>query len=198
MGLRHWLSGIGLLRHPELVRDLGQHHLELLRIRQLRTQNPEAKISRRAIIAAEGIERISIGAKSSVCDGTVLTTGDASNGLGKIIIGERTWIGQYNNLRGGGGDIIIGDDCLISQFCSLVASNHGHAAGQVIRSQGAHQQKVGVKLGNDVWLGAGVVVLPGVTIGDGAIIGANAVVTADVPAQQIFAGVPAERIGERL
>ena len=45
--------------------------------------------------------------------------------------------------------------------------------------------------------GAGVTVMPGVSIGSGAVIGANAVVTRDVPEFEIYAGVPACKIGER-
>ena len=51
-----------------------------------------------------------------------------------------------------------------------------------------------MKIGNNVWLGAGAVVLHGVSIGDGAVIGANAVVVKDVPAGEIWGGVPARRI----
>jgi acetyltransferase-like isoleucine patch superfamily enzyme len=46
----------------------------------------------------------------------------------------------------------------------------------------------------DVWIGAGVVVLPGVTIGRGAIVGANSVVTKDVPPLHVVAGQPARTL----
>jgi galactoside O-acetyltransferase len=48
-----------------------------------------------------------------------------------------------------------------------------------------------VEVDDDVWLGAGAVVLPGVHIGRGAVVGAGAVVTRDVPPFSIVAGVPA-------
>jgi len=54
-----------------------------------------------------------------------------------------------------------------------------------------------VLIGNDVWLGARVVVTAGVTIGDGCIVGAGAIVTKDLPAESIAAGVPARVIGQR-
>lgn len=53
-------------------------------------------------------------------------------------------------------------------------------------------------IGNDVWLGANVVVKQGVKIGDGAVIGANAVITHDVPPYSIVVGVPAKIIKFRF
>jgi len=51
-----------------------------------------------------------------------------------------------------------------------------------------------IKIGNDSWLGTGVIVLPGITIGESSIIGAGSVVTKDVPSHSIYAGVPARFI----
>lgn len=53
-------------------------------------------------------------------------------------------------------------------------------------------------IGNDVWLGANVVVLRGVTIGDGCIVAANAVVTKDIPPYSIAGGIPARVIRPRV
>ena len=59
------------------------------------------------------------------------------------------------------------------------------------------QVKAPVVIEDDVWLGTHVVVLPGVTIGKGAIIGASSVVTKDIPAYEVWAGVPAKFIKRR-
>jgi len=55
-----------------------------------------------------------------------------------------------------------------------------------------------VIIGNDVWIGHGVIVLPGVTVGDGAVLAAGAVVTKDVPPYTIVGGVPAKVIRARF
>ena len=54
-----------------------------------------------------------------------------------------------------------------------------------------------VILEDDVWLGAGVIILSGVRVGRGAVVGAGAVVTKDVAANTVVAGVPARSIGHR-
>lgn len=56
----------------------------------------------------------------------------------------------------------------------------------------------GIAVGNDVWIGLEAVILLGVTIGDGAIIGARAVVKKDVPPYTIVGGVPAKMIRRRF
>ena len=48
-----------------------------------------------------------------------------------------------------------------------------------------------VRIGDDVWIGGNVTILPGVTIGDRAVIGAGSVVTEDIPADSVAVGVPA-------
>ena len=51
-----------------------------------------------------------------------------------------------------------------------------------------------IRIGDDVWIGAGAIILPGVTIGEGAVVGAGAVVTKDIPPFAIVVGNPAKII----
>jgi len=65
------------------------------------------------------------------------------------------------------------------------------------RSRDLPEARAGIKVGNDVWIGRGALVLPGVSIGDGAVIGAGSVVTKDVEPYPIVAGNPAKVIRKR-
>ena len=53
-----------------------------------------------------------------------------------------------------------------------------------------------VRIGNDVWIGGNVTILPGVTIGNNVVVAAGAVVTEDVPDNTLVGGVPARKIKE--
>jgi acetyltransferase-like isoleucine patch superfamily enzyme len=193
-----WLKGIALLRFPEVRRGLGRLRLKWLQVQTIRNDHPGIKIDDGVECIAYRPERFIVGEKVSICNGTVLAFGDNLNGFGRIEIGSHTWIGQYNNLRVcDGGNLLIGSHCLISQFCTLIGSNHSIYKGELIQSQGIDRTKLGIIIGDDVWLGAGVTVTPGVQICEGAVIGANAVVTRSVPAYEIWAGCPARKVGER-
>lgn len=193
----NWLRGIGLLRHPELVRDLGERRFHLQTIDCINRQFPGCKLDRDLRLVGYASERLKLAEGVTLAAGTVLAFGDDHNGFGNISIGKGTWVGQYNNLRAGGGDITIGQGCLVSQFCTLVASNHATARDLPIQQQPPANDRTGVTLENDVWLGAGVTITPGTVIHTGAIVGAGSVVTKDVPEYEIWAGIPAGKIGAR-
>jgi acetyltransferase-like isoleucine patch superfamily enzyme len=120
--------------------------------------------------------------------------GDKSN---KIVVGKNTYIGEFNNFRIYNSKIIIGDDCLISQFVSFISANHNYDLYIPIRLQGHKSDKINIFLGNDVWVGCNSVILPGVIIGDGSIIASNSVVNCNVPPYEIWGGTPAKFIKKR-
>jgi acetyltransferase-like isoleucine patch superfamily enzyme len=113
---------------------------------------------------------------------------------GGLVIGSGTAIGAFANIRAAGGTIEIGSHCMIGQYATLVAANHGLKAGEIYAKLPYDQQKTGVRIGSNVWLGAGVVVLPGTSIGTDSVVAAGAVVTRDIPAGEVWAGIPARRI----
>ena len=89
------------------------------------------------------------------------------------------------------GDLTIGDRVAIGPGCILVVVSHSNFS----RIRKCLPVKPScITIGNDAWLGAGVIVLPGVTIGEGAVIGAGAVVTKDVPPYTVSVGNPAKVI----
>ena len=143
-------------------------------------------VSAGAELLADGPgERIALGAGCRLHSGALLHCYG-----GRIQIGRDVGINPYCVLYGHGG-LEIGDNVLIATGCVLVPANHNFSDPAVpIRSQGLTCR--GIRIEEDVWLAARVIVLDGVTIGKGAVIGAGAVVTKDIPAGAIAVGNPAK------
>lgn len=111
----------------------------------------------------------------------------------KLRLGDRSSVGDFSYLQ---GDITIGNDVMMAPRCAIIADNHNYSdISRPMNTQGVRSDMV--KIGNDVWLGYGVTILPGVTIGDGAICAAGAVVTKDVAPYSIVGGNPARLIKMR-
>ncbi|MCU0748812.1 MAG: acyltransferase [Akkermansiaceae bacterium] len=106
-------------------------------------------------------------------------------------VGERCYLWAGDST----GCIVMGDYVSIAPGVFITASDYQFVEGKPFRSQPKRERDV--RIGNDVWLGARVVVTAGVTIGDGCIVGAGAVVTKDLAPGTIAAGVPAKPIGRR-
>lgn len=112
-----------------------------------------------------------------------------------VLIDRETNFGAFSFIAGYGG-FEIGRYSAVGPHSVIMTYNHIFEDASIpIRFQDLELKKV--KIGEGVWLGAHVVVLPGVTIGDGAVVGAGAVVTKDIPSYSIAIGVPAEVIRKR-
>lgn len=103
-----------------------------------------------------------------------------------ITIGER-FFANYNCKILDGADVIFGDDVRIGPDCSFITPNH--VMEPETRREGYEIFKP-IRVGNNVWIGANVTVLPGVTIGDNSVIAAGSVVNRDIPQNVLAAGVP--------
>jgi acetyltransferase-like isoleucine patch superfamily enzyme len=113
-----------------------------------------------------------------------------------LVIGDHVFLGagcEFNFRRG----ITIGSHCLIASGCRFIDHDHGHTRRDIPMRTQSDGSEAAIVLGEDVWLGANVVVLKGVTIGRGAIIAAGAVVRQAIPAHEIWGGVPAKKITDR-
>lgn len=86
-----------------------------------------------------------------------------------------------------GAPVTFGDNVFIAPNC--VISTAGHAIDSQQRGQGLEIARP-IRVGNNVWIGANVSILPGVTIGDNTIIGAGSVVNKDIPSNVIAVGNP--------
>ena len=132
---------------------------------------------------------------------------DDTNGADKF---EEHVIHHYEFL---GDKLIIGKFCQIASGIKIIMNGANHRMSSVttypFNIMGNGWEKVTPKLedlpfkgdtiiGNDVWIGQNVTILPGVHIGDGAIIGANSVVTKDIPAYHIAGGNPCKIIRKRF
>ena len=84
--------------------------------------------------------------------------------------------------------ITIGDDVQIAPVVQLLTATH--PLDPAVRRSGLEGGKP-IRIGNNVWIGGGAIVLPGVTVGDDAVIGAGSVVTRDLPAGVVVVGNPA-------
>ncbi|WP_295936798.1 sugar O-acetyltransferase [uncultured Alistipes sp.] len=107
-----------------------------------------------------------------------------------IYIGEGTFV-NFDCVFLDLSPIRIGRDTLISSHVQLLAASHPFDPAE--RAAGIEQGKP-ITIGDNCWLGGGVIVCPGVTIGDRAVIGAGAVVTKDIPADSVAVGNPARVI----
>lgn len=122
--------------------------------------------------------------------------------LNNVKIGKYTYIGPNSSISG----------CEIGRFCSIgpnilcgygIHPTNGISTAPMFYSAQKQNgvsyvnenkviERIPIKIGNDVFIGANVTILDGVTIGDGAIIGAGAVVSKDIPPYAIAVGCPIE------
>lgn len=128
-------------------------------------------------------------------------------------IGEGCYIEPPFHSNFGGGHVHFGKNIYANFNLTLVDDTHiyvgdftmfgpnvtvataGHPILPELRKQG-YQYNAPVHIGENCWIGAGVLIMPGITIGDNVVIGAGSVVTKDIPSNVVAVGVPCKVLRE--
>lgn len=128
------------------------------------------------------------------------SAGEALKVNSRSIVTANTYLGKNVNFNGmkihGRGRVDIGDNFHSGEECLLITEIHNYDHGKAIPYDDTYILK-NIRIEDNVWLGARVIVLGGVTIGEGAIIQAGSVVVSNVPPCAIFGGHPARLIKYR-
>lgn len=139
---------------------------------------------------------IYFGSNISLGKYTIMRGSGRIEGLGKgIKIGDNFGCGDFC-FFGSAGGIEIGNDVIMGQNVRFHAQSHNYEGKDLIRCQGVTSK--GIKIGNNCWIGSGVVFLDGITIGDGCVIGSNTVITKSFPDNCVIVGNPGRILKERL
>lgn len=104
-----------------------------------------------------------------------------------VRLGARAFV-NANSIFLDCAEIVIGDDFQCGPGVQLLTPEHPLDA---VRRRSGLESARRIRLGNDVWIGGGAIVLAGVTVGDRVVIGAGSVVTKDVPSDVLVVGNPA-------
>jgi maltose O-acetyltransferase len=104
-----------------------------------------------------------------------------------IVIGENSFL-NYGCIILDGAMVTIGNDVKIGPGCQLLTPHH---PVDYRERRGTHETSYPISIGDDTWLGGGVIVCPGVSIGERCIVAAGSVVIRDIPDDSLAAGNPA-------
>ncbi|MFT6422629.1 MAG: acetyltransferase-like isoleucine patch superfamily enzyme [Thalassolituus sp.] len=165
----------------ELARPFDIHSdCELRTPHQIRIE-PGCAIKARAILNGRSRTRkhgISLGSDTYLKENCYL---DAYGGF--IEVSGQCAFAQNTIIHGGGG-VKIGKNVIFGANCYIISSNHKFRSRELpIILQG--DERKGISIGNNVWLGGNVIVLDGVTIGDNCVIGAGSIVRKDIPSNTV-------------
>lgn len=112
----------------------------------------------------------------------------------KATLGDYSGIGINARIN---GECHIGSYVMMGTDVIVITRNHAYSRVDIPMMEQGFEKERPVVIGNNVWIGDRVIILPGVTIGDGSVIAAGAVVTHDVRPNSVVGGVPARLIAMR-
>lgn len=111
-----------------------------------------------------------------------------------IELGDNSGIGRDAELDCG---ITIGNNVMMGPCVKMFVKNHNFSRIDIPMNSQGESPVMPIVIGDDVWIGANVIILPGVSIGNGCVIGAGSVVTKSVPEYSVVGGNPAKIIRNR-
>lgn len=111
-----------------------------------------------------------------------------------VRLGDRSGIGVNSIVA---SETCIGNDVMMGPECIIYTRNHKFEDINSTMNVQGFSEVVPVVIGDDVWLGARVIILPGVKIGTGVVVGAGAVVSRDIPDYAVVVGNPAKIVKYR-
>jgi maltose O-acetyltransferase len=117
-----------------------------------------------------------------------------------VRLGNNVFIGRHASLttsKSGLSPIMVGNNVLIAEGVKIIGGNHSFKDKTIAINQQGEGKQGAIYIGDDVWIGAGSIILTGVSIGNGSIIGAGSIVTKNINSYTIVAGNPARVIGTR-
>ena len=166
------------------------HGIKLLVKRKIKF-GKKVWIGQNCYIDASSKKTISIGSGVTIRENSTIQCRSGLNNMGDgLSISENTFIGPCAKI-GVGGYINIGKNCQIGAHCTFNAESHSAKDGNYTSGI---VKRIGIHIGDNVWMGDGVTILDGVKIGDNAVIGAGSVVNKNVPCGEVHAGVPAKNL----
>jgi acetyltransferase-like isoleucine patch superfamily enzyme len=175
-----------IIRYPRAV---------AMRLRILRLRLLGVTIGRRYWIQKISVPRnpwdIVIGENSSLDEGVILLSTGLRTAKPRLRIGAHTYVNRVT-MFDASEEIAVGNDCMIGPFCYITDHDHGATPHSLVRSQPLIGKAV--RIGDNVWIGAGVIILKGVNIGNNAVVAAGAVVTKNVDPGAKVVGVPARNL----
>jgi len=153
--------------------------------------HPSSWISARSVLKVHrGAGSITIGANCEIHPFAMLLTYG-----GNIRIGNNCSVNPFTIVYGQGG-VELGDGVRIAAHSVVIPANHNKSVdGLPVYLSGVTAR--GIRIGDNVWIGAGARILDGVEIGRDVVVGAGSVVTKSIAAGETVAGVPARPIGNR-
>jgi maltose O-acetyltransferase len=165
----------------ELLKELIEVHDVIYEYNALKPSDTEARLA------------VLKGLLGSIADDQIIINQPFYCDYGKQISVGRRFFANFNFTVLDEAPVKIGDDCFIGPNVSIYTACH---STNPVERNSRREWAAPVTIGNNVWIGGDVTILPGVTIGDNVTIGAGSVVSRDVPSNVVAVGNPCRVLKE--